>query len=283
MNCQECESLFDDMIDRRVKEPMRQRMELHLSRCGHCRSVLERRRKSHALMFQALNGAVGDMHLPKDFADRLVAECRRRPKWSLPALPKWALIAASLVIMAGFVFAAVEVIEAMAGSSDEGDRGTTPAPLAESTSPISDNPPAPDGATAESDNSIVPDGATAGNDDSITPISTTDFQHMKNQGEEVMKKVRAAAARLTVAMGTALFATANGEEYQFIISGDPVAAETVGSASASSATSALTSGTLAEGFVLVASSFEARSRTLGESAMRALRADKFRGITIRIR
>ena len=103
MNCQECESLFDEMIDRRVKEPTRQRIELHLLRCETCRSRLEHRKKSHTLMFRALNGADVRLHLPKGFADRLVAECRSQPKRSFfPALPRWALIAASLAIVAGF-------------------------------------------------------------------------------------------------------------------------------------------------------------------------------------
>ena len=65
-------------------------------------------------------------------------------------------------------------------------------------------------------------------------------------------------------------------DIQYIVSGDPVAAETASSSSASSAASSLTSGTLAEGHVL-ASELEARYRTAGESAVTALRSDEFKG------
>ena len=72
-------------------------------------------------MFRALNGTDVRLHLPNGFADRLVAECRSQPKRSFfPALPRWALIAASLAIIAGFVFAAAVV--GGAGTGSEGGR-----------------------------------------------------------------------------------------------------------------------------------------------------------------
>ena len=88
-----------------------------------------------------------------------------------------------------------------------------------------------------------------------------------------MKKGKAAVAALSAAMAAAPLAAANGDEYQFIISGDPVAAETEGSSSDSSATTALMSGPLADGFVYDAE-LEARYRTMDESATCALRSDK---------
>ena len=259
MNCQECESLFDEMIDRRVKEPKRQRMELHLSRCGTCRDRLEHRKRSHTLMFRALNGADMRLHLPNGFADRLVAECRSQTKRSFfPAVPRWALIAASLAIIAGFVFAAAVVGDA--GTESEGGAGT-----AGTTETAETAETAP---TSTSDSALPEVSAVS----AVPGLPTSNYQLQTNQGETPMTKKKAAAAALMSAMATAPLTAANGDA--FIISGDPEAAATAGGASASSATSSLTSGTLADGYVLV-SELDARSRTAGESALTALRSDKF--------
>ena len=125
MNCQECRDLFDDMLDRRIKEPLKRRMLNHLTNCPECGARLERRRKAHAALFRALNYFDGLEHLSGDFADRLVAECRRsKPWWQNIAMPKWALIAASLVAMAGFVFATAVVVNAvLAKDGEDGDNG----------------------------------------------------------------------------------------------------------------------------------------------------------------
>ena len=88
-----------------------------------------------------------------------------------------------------------------------------------------------------------------------------------------MTKRKAAAAALTAAMAAAPLAAANGDEYQFIISGDPVAAETEDSCSASSEATALTSGTLADEIVYD-SELEARYRTMDDSNTCSLRSDK---------
>ena len=260
MNCQECENLFDDMIDRHVKEPVRRRMELHLSRCGICRGKLEHRKRSHALMFRALNHADGILHLPKDFADRLVAECRRQPKRSFfPSLPRWALLAASLAIVAGFVFAAVETFEALS-APDAAARDESPRP--------SDQPPP-----------TQPPPTQPPNQPPTNQLPTNQLptnQPPTYQGEAPMTGKKAATAALAATMTAAPLAAASGDEYQFIHSGDPVAAATAGSSAASSAPASITRGTLADGFVL-ASDLEARSRTTDESAATALRSDKFKG------
>ena len=91
-----------------------------------------------------------------------------------------------------------------------------------------------------------------------------------------------AMAAMSAALAAAPLAAANGDEYQFIISGDPVAAETAGISSSSSETVPLTVGTLSDGFVHE-SEFEARSRTVDESATSALRFDKFKSIIISFR
>jgi anti-sigma factor RsiW len=268
MNCQECERLFDEMIDRRVEEPTRQRMELHLSRCGICRSRLEHRKKSHTLMFRALNAADVRLHLPNGFADRLVAECRSQPKRSFfPALPRWALIAASLAIIAGFVFAANVVIDAVTTTTDDGGRGATALPDTTEESP-----------TESSGRAVAPrPPLTDGLDETALP--SINYQLQTIQGETTMTKKKAAVAALASAIAAAPLTAARGDGYQYIISGDPVAAETADSSSASSATSSLTSGTLADGHVL-ASELEARYRTAGESAVTALRSDKFNATII---
>ena len=122
MNCQECRDLFDDMLDRRIKEPLKRRMLNHLTNCTECSVRLERRRMAHAALFRALNHFDGIEHLSGGFADRLVAECRRPlPWWQNVTLSKWALVAASLVAMGGFVFAATVVAEAITAKDDDSE------------------------------------------------------------------------------------------------------------------------------------------------------------------
>ena len=271
MNCQECESLFDEMVDRRVEEPTRQRMELHLSRCVICRDKLADRKRIHTLIFRALNGDNVRLHLPNGFADRLVAECRSQPKRSFfPALPRWALIAASLAIVAGFVFAAAAVGRAVLNAPNE-TIDDVPVPSTDYTLSSTDYQLPSTISQLPSTISQLPT--------TIYQLPSTNYQLQINEGETTMTKKKAAAAALASAMAAAPLTAARGDGYQYIISGDPVAAETADSSSASSATSSLTSGTLADGYVL-ASELEARSRTTGESALTALRSDKFNATII---
>ena len=218
-------------------------------------------------MFRALNNADGILHLPKDFADRLVAECRQQPKKAFfPSLPRWALIAASLAIVAGFVFAAVEAFEALSAPEDVA-RDESPR-----TSPIDDQLPAT--------NNQPPTNQLPTNQPPTNQLPTN--QLPTNQGETTMIPKKAVKAALAATMAAAPLAATSGDGYQFILSGDPVAASTAGSSSASSATASLTSGTLADGFVL-ANELEARSRTFGESGLSALRSDDFTSTMIILR
>ena len=89
-----------------------------------------------------------------------------------------------------------------------------------------------------------------------------------------MTRKKAAAAALTAAMAAAPLAAANGDEYQFIVSGDPVAAATVGSSSATSDEITLETGALR--VAGTADDLEARSRASGTSVAIALNAMKFR-------
>ena len=262
MNCQECESLFDEMIDRRVEKTTRQSMELHLSRCVICRDKLEHRKRIHTLMFRALNGDNVRLHLPNGFADRLVAECRSQPKRSFfPALPRWALIAASLAIVAGFVFAAAVASGVFGGAEAEVDAHVD---AISSVPEVSEVP------------GVLGMDTLPSTDDQRP---SANYQLQTTSGESTMTGKKAAAAALASAMAAAPLTAANGDGYQYILSGDPVAAETADSSSASSATSSLTSGTLADGYVL-ASELEARYRTASDSALTALRSDKFNAMII---
>ena len=104
-------------------------------------------------------------------------------------------------------------------------------------------------------------------------LSTTNSQlpTSTHQGETMTRK-QAAVAALTATLTAAPLAAANGDEYQFIVSGEVVAA-TTGCSSDSSATTALTSGSLADGFVY-GDELEARYRTMDESNTCSLRSDR---------
>ena len=91
-----------------------------------------------------------------------------------------------------------------------------------------------------------------------------------------MKGKKAAVAAMSAAMAVGPLAAARGDGYQFVVSGEIVAATTGCSSDSSDATS-LTSGTLADGYVC-ASALEARYRTMGESPTRKLRSDKFKSL-----
>ena len=96
-----------------------------------------------------------------------------------------------------------------------------------------------------------------------------------------MSKVKAAAAALTAVITTTPLASANGDEYQFIVSGDPIAAATVGSSSAISDEITLETGALR--VVGSADDLEARSRTTGASVAIALNATKFHTFIMTVR
>ena len=108
---------------------------------------------------------------------------------------------------------------------------------------------------------------------------TFDYQVEIQQGETAMTGKKAAAAALSAAMAAAPLVAANGDEYRFIISGDPVVASIEDSSSASSGTCSLIGGPLADGAVFE-SGLEARYRTMDESQARKLRSDKFKSIII---
>ena len=93
-------------------------------------------------------------------------------------------------------------------------------------------------------------------------------------------KSKATAAALTAAVAVLPLAAAHGDEYRYIISGDPVAAATVNSCAVASPGTALEAGALSS--PTASESLEARCRTWRESSGTALRSDKT-GLTIVIR
>ena len=216
MNCQECRDLFDDMLDRRIKEPLKRRMLNHLTNCPECSAGLERRRKAHAALFRALNHFDGIEHLSGGFADRLVAECRRpQPWWQNVTPSKWALVAASLVAMAGFVFAATVVVEAITAKDDDSEAmvGRVDPNAPQATEGV-------DGGAA----SVVPAEASA-----IADVPSTDNQppttdnqlpsyndQLENgKGERAMNIKQKAATALAVATLAATTLAANEMTYSF--------------------------------------------------------------------
>ena len=86
---------------------------------------------------------------------------------------------------------------------------------------------------------------------------------------------------LIIMMGAAVMIAPlmlSADDYQFIISGDPVAAATVNSSeSATPGTALVTSSRTTP---MVAVSLEARYRTIEETGGIALRTDKYKGFTI---
>ena len=123
----------------------------------------------------------------------------------------------------------------------------------------------------------------AGNQHAWVDMGESASAATPRRGSLLYSKVKAATVALMVAFAAApLVAENDDDDYQFIISGDPIAAETVGSSSDSSVASALVSGTLADGVVLE-SAFETRYCTWYDSPARSLRSDDCRGMIISFR
>ena len=276
MNCSEYRELIDDALDMSLKGTLERRVKLHLEHCAVCRDYYEQRRKEHVALFSVMNKAYANMHLPCGFADRVIAAValegvsHRKPIFV--RIPRWALIAASLVLMAGFVFAATVVVDAVTAKDDDSEAMVgRVAPNAPDLSTLNDALTASEtGGTRSGASDMGGTRFVASVPSTPTQQSTTDNQL---KGEKTMTKRKAAAAALTAAMAAAPLAAANGDEYQFIISGDPVAAETEDSCSASSEATALTSVTLADEIVYD-SELEARYRTMDDSNTCSLRSDK---------
>ncbi|MBQ4199041.1 MAG: hypothetical protein II649_04075 [Kiritimatiellae bacterium] len=87
--------------------------------------------------------------------------------------------------------------------------------------------------------------------------------------------------KIVMMLGAAALLPLHADTYQFIISGDPVAAATADSHAVASAATSLETATRSGGSA--ASALEARYRTWDESDGIALRSDEYRGMMIYIR
>ena len=262
MNCSEYRELLDEALDVSLDGALEHRVRLHLEHCAACQSYYARCRQEHVALFNAMNAAYAGVRLPAGFADRVKGEValavatRRRPFFA--RLPRWALVAASLALLAGFVFAAAAI----------GAGGTEATDATEATEGVPVEVESPRAVPAANPVSFL----------LLVPSVSSSTQ----QGTQEMNTKQATTAALAATLSAAPLAAARGDGYQFIISGDPVAAASAGSSSASSATSSLVGGPLAAGRV-VAAALEGRFRTADDSATGALLSDKAVGTIISIR
>ena len=271
MNCQEYKGMIEDALDISINGELEANVRRHLDHCVECREYLAMRRQEHAAFFAGVNAAYSHLRQPPaDFADRVVREVaaqrNARRGWRRLSLPRWAFIAASVVVMAGFVFANVKLVmeKGELAGGDFGEREET-----EATSfGVAD-------ATA-----VAPSGSSVLLPDSSVPSdTTTETQSDTNlKGETVMSKVKAAAAALTAAITTTPLASVNGDEYQFINPTTYPAANVSYSAWSSPIT--VDAGALWE--ASASETLEARSRTEGVSSAILLDATKWHGMVISI-
>ena len=120
MNCQEYRDLIEDALDVSLHGEPERRVRLHLEHCASCRDYFKLRQDEHVALFSGINAACEELRLPEGFADRLAESVRNRRSarrgWRRLALPRWVLIAASVAVVAGFVFAANVVVEGLRGT-----------------------------------------------------------------------------------------------------------------------------------------------------------------------
>ena len=266
MNCQEYRNLIEDTLDVSLHGEPERRVRLHIEHCAACRSYFQSRRNEHIVFFSKINASCADLRLPDGFADRLAASVHARQTarrgWRRLSLSKWALIAASLVVMAGFVLASVKLIkenvELTGGGEADGQEEAMATEGAERSS----------FEVVEGGVSVPPVSSVSSGLSS--PATITDSQLENQKGETLMGKAKAAAAALSAAFVAAPLAAANGDEYQFIVSGYP--AENP-SHSMMSDGIALETGALR--VMGSADMLEARSRKSGCSVAIALNAQKW--------
>ena len=268
MNCREYRELIDDALDTSLNGALGHRVKLHLEHCTVCRDYYEHRQKEHVALFTAMNAAYADVHLPSGFADNVVElialeGVRRKPFFA--RVPRWALIAASLVAMAGFVFAAMVGIRGAVAANQDDISSNQEAGAA--------NP------NADGDEMVGRVALNAPDSPDADQLSTTNDQLETNQGATTMTRKKAAAAALTAALAAAPLAAANGDEYQFI---DP-ATYPAANPFYPAASVAITLETGAMRIAGTAGELEARSRSNGASVAIALNATKFRTFIMTVR
>ena len=169
---------MERVLDRNLSGGVKRRFDLHLSRCEECRAFIAAEQAEHQRWFKAVNSSEELLHsLPTDFADRLVAAVVARSAMRRPffmRLPRWALLAASLALMAGFVFASVKLT--MGNVEFEEGEGEGPKVLdgAEATAvEISDTAAIDPSASYVASVSPSPSTQLETNQEGITPMSKT--------------------------------------------------------------------------------------------------------------
>ena len=263
MNCQEYKGMIEDALDVSLNGELEVGVRRHLDHCPECRDYLASRRREHSAFFAGVNAAYSHLRQPPaDFADRVVREVaaqrNARRGWRRLSLPRWALIAASVAAMAGFVFAAAAVVggvgESEGTKATEGTEGTA--------------------------YGVADAAATGSSATSVAHVSSDPSNKLEanQKGETVMSKVKAAAAALTAAITTTPLASASGDEYQFIDPATYPAANVSYSAWSSPIT--VDAGALWE--ASASETLEARSRTRGASSAIQIDATKWYGMVISV-
>ena len=204
MNCREYRERIDDALDTSLNGALGHRVKLHLEHCTVCRDYYEHRQKEHVALFTAMNAAYADVHLPSGFADNVISMIaleRARSKPFFARVPRWALIAASLVAMAGFVFAAAVVVDEMRGAAATNQDGGAVNPDADGGEMVGrvvlNAPDSPDAYQLPTTNYQLP---------------AINNQLETNQGATTMTRKKAAAAALTAALAGAPQPADTGDE-----------------------------------------------------------------------
>ena len=298
MNCLEAQALVEDALDNALAGSRKRALDLHLSRCDACRAFFDAERNEHRRWFQAMNDPESLRRLPNGFAEQFTVEMAKRHaapqrKWALVrAFRRIAAVLAAMLLFAGLSYAAVVAIDGLRGTeaaNQDAVEGVTD--VTGGTTVASDAPQSTELTAPIASDSV---GRAAPSASQLSEIGTIEAQECVSlvsqvspvsqstpQGATTMTRKKAAAAALTAAMAAAPLAAANGDESPFILSGDPVAAATVRSSSASSDEIALETGALR--VAGTADDLEARSRTKGTSVAIALNATKLRAFIMTFR
>ena len=228
MNCMEAQALVEDVLDNALAGCRKRALDLHLSRCDDCRAFFDAERNEHRRWFQAMNDPESLHRLPNGFADQFAAEMIRmhaapKRKWELVrAFRRIAAALAAMLFFGGLSYAAVNGLRQMEPANQDETEDATD--VTGETAVASDAP-----VPAEHIDASVPQSGRA-----RSPSAPNQESQSTIQGATTMTGRKAAAAALTAALAATPLAAANGDEYQFILSGDPVAAETVGTSSLTS-------------------------------------------------
>ena len=115
MNCHEFREKIDDYLDFSRQEKASGDIVRHLEHCEACREYLSASKMAHITLFRSLNAAYENNCLPQGFADRLVANVKEHKNAgnAILRLARWPFVAAAVVLVAGFVSAAIGVVNAI--------------------------------------------------------------------------------------------------------------------------------------------------------------------------